>query len=82
MNNSNDECTTFQLTQSLKLRPRHILGMNLTLCLTGAVTNVIVSDSSLLTSKIAFGMIGAGTSSMFGNSMMFIEGFIKVRLFN
>ena len=52
--------------------------MNVTLCLTGAVTNVIVSDSSLLASKIAFGMIGAGTSSMFGNSMMFIEGFIKV----
>jgi len=63
---------------SLKLRPKHILGMNVTLCLTGAVTNVIVSDSSLLASKIAFGMIGAGTSSMFGNSMMFMEGFLKV----
>ena len=52
------------------------------LCLTGAITNVIVLDSSLLASKIALGMIGAGTSSMFGNSMMFIEGFIKVLLSN
>ena len=56
------------------------MGLNLVLCLTGAITNVTVSDTSLLASKIAFGMIGAGTSSMFGNSMMFIEGFIKVQI--
>ena len=66
----------------MKLRPWQILALNLVLCLTGAITNVIVLDSSLLASKIALGMIGAGTSSMFGNSMMFIEGFIKVLLSN
>ena len=74
------EGNSYHLIQSLILRPKDILGLNLVLCLTGAITNVTVSDTSLLASKIAFGMIGAGTSSMFGNSMMFIEGFIKVQI--
>jgi hypothetical protein len=64
---------------AMKIRPIHILAMNLVFCLTGALVNVIVLDSSVLATKIAFGLVGFGTSSMFGNSMIWIEEYVKVR---
>ncbi len=63
---------------AMKLRPIHILGLNLVFCTAGAVTNVVMRDTSLLATKIAFGLFGTGTSSMFGNSMMWVEQYITV----
>ena len=63
---------------AMVLRPVHILYVNLTFCLVGSLTNVIVADSSLTATRVAFALLGTGTSSMFGNSVMWIESYVMV----